>query len=182
MLTELDLLAQRILTPQGYILFTSINNHLPHIWNRPTSSTGKYHKRKDGTVPTIAEHTFEMAEAASKIIRMFGGAQISTQNDAILLAILFHDGLKYGKTGKNPHTTRNHDQELANLFEKNRKIFLKHFSEDEFETFLLCIRFHSGIWSPDAKKEKLSLKDFPPEIIFVHMLDMLSTASYLNQG
>lgn len=180
--SQIDLTAKKCLTPNGYKLFRIINSKLFNIWDKPTSSTGKYHKRKDGTVPTIAEHTHEMVKAASKIIRMFGGPQISTDNDAILLGIIFHDSLKYGSKGTNPHTTRNHDQQAADLFEKNKKLFLKHFTEDEFETFCLCIRFHSGIWSADAKKENMTVDDFIPEVLFVHILDMLSTVSCLNEG
>jgi hypothetical protein len=172
-------LAKSALTEDGYGLFIYINSKLPNIWDRYSSSTMKYHKRHDGTVPTILEHTYEMVYAAVKIISMWGNETISKRNDAFLLGIIFHDMLKYGKTGKNPHTTRNHDQEMANLFVKNKKIFLKHFDEDEFNLFIACIRFHSGRWSPDAKGMQNVLHQLPVECVVVHMLDMLSTKSCL---
>jgi hypothetical protein len=181
MFNEIDLLAQQNLTPKGYELFTFVNSKLPNIWNRYSSSTMKYHKKEDGSVPTIAEHTFEMLDAAIKILPMFGTPLKSSKNDAVLLAIIFHDGLKYGKTGKNPHTTRNHDQEMADLVVKNKALFLSHFSEVEFDIFQSCIRLHSGRWSPDAKTIKdFSFNNLPCEVMFVHIFDMLSTKDCLK--
>jgi hypothetical protein len=181
MFDSIDLLAQQHLTPNGYKLFLVVNSKLPDIWNRYSSSTMKYHKRADGSVPTIVEHTYEMVNSAIKILPMFGTPLKSTKNDAILFSIIFHDSLKYGKTGKNPHTTRNHDQEMANLFVKNKKLFLYHFSEEEFTLMETCIRFHSGRWSPDAKKiVNFSFENLPPEVMFVHMFDMLSTKDCLQ--
>lgn len=177
--TAIKRVAKQSLTEDGYNLFIYINSKLPNIWDRYSSSTMKYHKRADGSVPTIAEHTFEMLYSAIRIISMWGNQTISKQNDVFLLSIIFHDMLKYGKTGKNPHTTRNHDQEMANLFLKNKKIFLKHFNEEEFALFIACIRYHSGRWSPDAKGHKDVLHNLPIECVLVHVFDMLSTKNCL---
>lgn len=178
---KIKALVESNLTPEGNKLFLLVNSKLPDIWDRYSSSTMKYHKKVDGSVPTIAEHTYEMVNAAIKIIPMFGTPLISKKNDAVLMAIIFHDSLKYGKTGRNPHTTRNHDQEMANLFVKNKKIFLNHFTKEEFDLFQLCIRFHSGRWSPDAKYIKdFSFSLLPPEVMFVHTLDMMSTKDCLQ--
>jgi hypothetical protein len=153
---------------------------LPDIWNRSSSSSMKYHKKADGSVPTIAEHSFEMFQAAVKTIQMWGNETISKRNDAFLMAIILHDSLKYGPTGKNPHTTRNHDQQLADLFFNKKEIFLKHFNEEEFDLFIACIRFHSGRWSPDSKKTlNFSLNNLPSQVLIVHFLDMASTKDCL---
>lgn len=179
---KINFLAEAHLTENGYNLFQLVNSKLPNIWDRYSSSTMKYHKKTDGSVPTIAEHTYEMLNAAIKILPMFGTPLKSTKNDVVLMAIIFHDGLKYGPKGTNPHTTRNHDQEMANLVVKNKKLFLKHFSEVEFDIFQTCIRFHSGRWSPDAKKLEtpFSFDLFYPEVMFVHTFDMLSTKDCLK--
>jgi hypothetical protein len=176
---KIDDLAKQSLTPKGYKLFSFVNSKLPDIWNRSSSSSMKYHKKADGSIPTIAEHSFEMFQAAVKTIQMWGNETISKRNDAFLMAIILHDSLKYGPTGKNPHTTRNHDQQLANFFLSKKEIFLKHFNEEEFALFLSCIRFHSGRWSPDAKGIPDVLYNLPPEVIIVHFLDMVSTKDCL---
>jgi hypothetical protein len=176
---KIDDLAKQSLTPKGYELFSFVNSKLPDIWNRSSSSSMKYHKKADGSVPTIAEHSFEMFQAAVKTIQMWGNETISKRNDAFLMAIILHDSLKYGPTGKNPHTTRNHDQQLADLFFNKKEIFLKHFNEEEFDLFIACIRFHSGRWSKDAKGIKNFLHEVSPEVVIVHFLDMVSTKDCL---
>ncbi len=177
---KIDDLAKQSLTPKGYELLSFINSKLPDIWNRSSSSSMKYHKKADGSVPTIAAHSYEMFQAAVKTIQMWGNETISKRNDAFLMAIIFHDSLKYGSTGKNPHTTRNHDQQLADLFLSKKEIFLKHFNEEEFKLFITCIRFHSGRWSKDAKGITNFLHEVPPEVVIVHFLDMLSTKDVLQ--
>ena len=81
-------LAEESLTDKGFKLLLKIENGLPDIWDRPSSSTGKYHQKANGEVPSIIEHTFGMFYAATKIIRLFGHAKLSTQNDAILIGII----------------------------------------------------------------------------------------------
>ena len=173
-------LAEQHLTQGGFKLFCIVERNIPDIWDRWSSSTGKYHQRIDGSVPSIAEHTYEMALAGIKIIRMFPGPAISTLNDARILGILLHDRVKYGLEGKNPHTTRNHEQQMANLVMSQKKFFRRHFSEYEFNLMVDMIRYHSGQWSSDVPdKNNFNFKQYPPEVMWVHILDMLSTASRL---
>jgi len=174
-------LAEESLTDNGFKLLLKIENKLPDIWDRPSSSTGKYHQKSDGKVPTIAHHTYEMFYAASKIIRLFGHAKLSTQNDAILMGIILHDSLKYGIKGTNPHTVKNHDKLMADKLEVNRKFLLKHFTDVEYETFVMIVRYHSGQWSVDVPNiQEFRFSDYPPEVLFGHMLDMLSTEDVLK--
>jgi hypothetical protein len=64
-------LLENSMTERGFKLWNGINSMLPNIWDKLTASTRKYHKRKDGSVPCIGEHTFEMLYAAEKIMSMF---------------------------------------------------------------------------------------------------------------
>lgn len=174
-------LAEESLTDNGFKLLLKIESNLPDIWDRPSSSTGKYHQKEDGKVPTIAHHTYEMFHAAAKIIRMFGYARLSTSNDAILMGIILHDLLKYGDNGTNPHTTKNHCKVMADKLEKNRKLLMKHFSDVEYETLVMIVRYHSGQWSASVPSiQEFKFSDYPPEVLFGHMLDMLSTADCLK--
>lgn len=169
-------LAESCLTKKGYKLLLFVEDKIPDIWDLPSSSTGKYHQKADGSVPSIAEHVYEMVFALSKTIKMLGDEIISTKNDAILIATILHDSLKYGPTGKAKYTFRNHEKLMADFFADKKKVFLKHFSEDEFNIFIDCIRYHSGRWSSDVKDKKtFNFSDYRPEILIVHFLDMLST-------
>lgn len=175
------ILAQHHMTEGGYDLLVKVEGKMPDIWDRPSSSTGKYHKKADGSVPSIAHHTYEMLYAGTKIIRMFGGKAKSSINDAFIMAIILHDIRKYGKTGKNPHTTKTHDKDMANLLEKNRKYLTKHFSDYETEVMISGVRYHSGRWSPDVPNmHEFDFGNYHPIVMFVHTLDMMSTADVLQ--
>jgi len=175
------ILAQHHMTKEGYDLLILIESKMPDIWDKPTSSTGKYHKKADGSIPSVAHHTYEMLYAGTKIIRMFGGKMVSKQNDAIVMSIILHDIQKYGKKGTQPHTSRTHDKDMADLLEKNRKTLMKHFSDSETETMIAGVRYHSGRWSKDvAYINGFDFVDHHPTVMFIHMLDMMSTADVLQ--
>jgi hypothetical protein len=65
---------------------------------------------------------------------------------------------------------------MGDIIQQNRETFLKLFSEEEFNILEEAVRFHSGRWSTDVPKNKpFTFKDYNPETMFVHMLDMFST-------
>jgi len=176
-------LAKTCLTPKGFNFLTKLNTKLPNIWDKPSSSTGKYHKRQNGTVPSIEDHTFEMLKAAIKVIRLFdeNRSAISKQNDVLFIAIILHDNLKYGLEGKYKHTVINHDFQMAELIKKQREFFELYFTFEETNLLIQMIRMHSGQWSlKKADRIDFNFNQYPPEVLFIHMLDMLSTASYLG--
>ncbi len=174
-------LAKESMTPKGFELLMFIEGKMVDIWDRPTSSSGKYHKKEDGSIPSNAHHVFEMLFSASKIIRMFGGELVSTQNDIYFMSVVLHDCMKYGKKGNTPHTYNYHDRGMADLLEKNRNALLKHFSEAEMEMMIIGVRYHSGQWSKSIPKgEIFRFDDYPPIVLFIHTLDMLSTADCLK--
>ncbi len=180
---RIDELLKETLTGNAFKLWSGINNMVPNIWEKPTSSTGKYHKRADtGKVPNISEHTFEMLHSGKKVMKMFGSKEKTGYTDALLLSIALHDILKYGDKGTRKHTTNKHDKMIADNILGNPKIFLKIMSEDEFSMLINNLRFHSGRWSTDADIRNFNFSDRCPEAMFVHMLDMLSTNDLLKMG
>ena len=48
-------LLEKNMTEKGFKLWIGINNILPDIWDKPTASTLKYHKKLNGEVPCNAE-------------------------------------------------------------------------------------------------------------------------------
>lgn len=169
------------MTKEGFSLLTFIENKMVDIWDKPTSSSGKYHKKADGSIPSNAHHTYEMLYAGTKILRMFGHQEISKDNDVYIMAIILHDMMKYGKKGNTPHTYTHHDKGMADLLERNRSVLLKHFSDVQMETMIMGVRYHSGQWSKSIPKgEVFDFDNYPPIVMFVHMLDMMSTADVLQ--
>jgi hypothetical protein len=169
------------MTEKGFKLWKGIDSILNDIWNMPTSSTGKWHKKRNGNIPSNAEHVYHMLYAAIKIKRLFNIKSKTIDFDKILIAIALHDSLKYGKYGNRKHTDKEHDKNAADMIAENKNIFLKLFSEKDFYIIEEAVRFHSGRWSTDAKYEKIfSFNNYNPETLFIHILDMMSTEDLIQ--
>jgi hypothetical protein len=172
---------QKNLTEKGFKLWNGINKILPDIWSKPTSSTGKYHKKLNGEIPTQAEHVYEMLYSAIKVIRLFNIELNTIETDKILLAIALHDSLKYGELGNRKFADNGHDRDAANMIAENKGTFLKIFTEEQYKVLEESVRFHSGKWSTECSKDpNFTFKNFNPETMFVHVLDMLSSEDCLK--
>lgn len=178
---KIDSLLKENMTEKGFKLWLGVDSMIPDIWSRPSSSTGKYHKKHDGSVPDIAEHTYEMLYAGVKIMRMLNIVKNTSRCDALLLSIGLHDRLKYGENGDRPHTTKTHDKDIADLLRDNFETLKKVIEIEDIVMMVESVRFHAGQWSTDINdKNAFSFSNFMPETQFVHMLDMLSTAACLK--
>jgi len=174
-------LLEKNMTEKGFKLWQGISALLPDIWDKPTSSTGKYHKKLNGDIPNLAEHVYQMLFATVKLFRMFDINKRTPDADKMLFAISLHDSLKYGNLGTRKHTDKTHDKCGADVIASNKNTFLKIMSEEQFYVLEEAIRFHSGRWSTDVPKNKdFSFKDYNPETLFAHMLDMMSTADLIQ--
>ncbi len=169
------------MTEKGYKLWEGIDQILPDIGDRPTSSTGKWHRKHDGRVPSMAEHTYEMLYAAAKVFKLFNFEKGTPNADMLLMAIALHDSLKYGKFGDIPHTDYKHDRTCADMIKSNEETFLKLFTNEQFISLEEGVRFHMGRWSTDgAGTEKFDWFDFQPYALFIHVLDMMSTGDLIQ--
>lgn len=169
------------MTDKGFKLWSGINSRLPDCWDKPTSSTGKYHRKKNGTIATHAEHTYHLLYASVKIMRLFNYKPNTPDADKLLFAVVLHDSLKYGELGTRRHTDNKHDKKAADMVSHNRGTFQKLLTEDQFFVMEEAIRFHSGQWSSDVPKhKKFDFKDYNPETLFIHILDMMSTADLIQ--
>jgi len=176
----IDLLEEHM-TEKGFKLWKGINSILPNIWEKPTSSTGKHHKKHNGDVPTCAEHTYHLLYTTAKIMRLFGRNSKTPEGDTMLFACVLHDALKYGSLGSRKHTDNQHDKEAADMVASNRETFTKVLTEDQFYVLEEAIRFHSGQWSTDVPRDKkFTFSDYNPETLFIHTLDMMSTADLIQ--
>lgn len=169
------------MTERGYKLWQGINGILPDIGDRPTSSTGKWHRKHDGRVPSMAEHAYEMLYSAVKVFKLFNFEKKTENADMLLMAISLHDSLKYGKFGDTPHTDYEHDKTAADMIKSNESTFLKLFTNEQFISLEESVRFHMGRWSTDGPgPEKFDWFDFQPFSLFVHILDMMSTGDLIQ--
>lgn len=171
------------LTENGNKLAIMMLKNIPNCWAKRTSSTGKYHRKSNGFVPSTAEHTYEMLYAAVPLLSMLDIKVKTNEADVILLAITLHDAFKYGSRDdaeyNSFHTYKEHDKLSADIIHENKNFFKKIFDEEEVVLLEEIVRFHSGRWSTDAKKD-FSFKNLDPKTMFVHMLDMLSSRDLLK--
>jgi hypothetical protein len=174
-------LLQEHMTEKGFKLWQGINSIIPDTWDKPTSSTGKWHKKLNGEVPCQAEHVYHLLYATVKVFRLFNYKSKTTDGDKMLFAVALHDSLKYGTLGTRRHTDNKHDKEAADMVASNRETFLKVLTEEQFYVMEEAIRFHSGQWSTDVPRDKsFNFKNYNPETLFIHILDMLSTADLIQ--
>jgi hypothetical protein len=176
---EIDEILEKNLTEQAFSFWLAVKKKIPNIGKRLSSSTKKYHKKENGDNQRLEEHVYEMLKGGAKIYRLFGDDIKSPHKDAVLLSIVLHDSLKYGPKGDSTHTLRNHDSLGGDIISKNKDTFLRFLSENEFNILEESIRFHSGRWSTEAKKD-FNFKDYRLETFFLHMLDMLSSNDCLK--
>jgi len=179
-LAKINEILRENMSDLGYKFWSALEKKIPNVWNKPTSSTGKYHKRANGVVPSQGEHVWEMLYVCSKLLGIFNIEKNTTEADTLLLAISLHDCLKYGVQPEGaPHTDHTHDQRAADMVNRNKEIFLKILNEGQTKRLEETIRYHSGRWSTDAR-ENFDFENLHPYALFVHMLDMLSTADLIK--
>jgi ssDNA-binding Zn-finger/Zn-ribbon topoisomerase 1 len=171
---EMDALLKANLSPESFKYWIDLRNNLPDIWDRPVSSTGKYHRRADGSMPTIAEHTYEMVYVGTKTLRIYGDTN-TPETDALLVGLALHDSLKYGADGDRQHTTNNHDELIADRIKQERLAIPSTINDKVLEE---TVRYHAGRWA--SKTKGYDLESINLMIFFVHTLDMLSTADCLK--
>lgn len=173
---KIDEILKKNMTEKSFKLWEGINKLLPQTYDKPTSSTGKHHKKLNGEIPCQAEHIYHLVYSADKIIRLFSVEPKTTEADIIFLALVLHDSLKFGEFGSRRFSDKTHDKQAADMIEANREALLKIFNDNQISTLSEMVRFHSGQWSTDVSaNEKFDFRNYHPYTFFIHMLDMMST-------
>ena len=180
-LASIDMLLKDNLTQAAYKLWVDIKTKTPMVMHRPSSASGRYHLDERGNVRTIGEHTYQILFTTLKILRIFNINAPSRSADVLLLAGACHDLLKYGADDPlyRKSTDSKHDKLIADVLLFNKKRCLESLQENDFVKLEQICRFHSGRWSTDAT-ENFNMNNFPAEVMFIHMLDMLSANNLLN--
>ena len=179
---KIDELLKDNMTDISFRMWNALKEKIPDIRYRPSSSTGKYHRR-NGSVPSIYDHTYEMLVSCVKLLSIFNVTPKTKKSDILLFSIILHDAFKYGIS--NPfgaqYTNNAHDRLAANIINDNKSVFMRVFSEEEVNLLEQCLRYHSGRWSSDAS-DNFDFAKLPPQVLFLHILDMMSTHNLLSIG
>lgn len=181
---EIDNILVEYMKESGYNLWKELYSKIPNIWDRASSSSGKYHKANDGTVRTIREHTYEMLNVFIKCIDIFSINKKTQECDTFILAILLHDAFKYGIDDplNIEHTIKEHDKIVANSIMMSKDKFIDTIGISNYILLENMTRFHAGKWSTDIKKEmpNFQLTKLPLETVILHFIDCLSCRNLLS--
>jgi hypothetical protein len=175
-----DLLKENMSVP-GYALWEEISSKTTMVMHRPSSGSGKYHNNDDGGVYTIGEHTYQILYTTIRAMKLFDTKPKSKHADILLLAAACHDLLKYGNEDPlfRKTTDKRHDKLIADTLLFNKTRILETFNVYEFNKLEQICRYHTGRWSTDAT-ETFDFSKLCPEVMFVHILDMLSSQNLLK--
>lgn len=159
----------------------SLAENLPdYFYKVAASSTGKYHPSFSLGEGGLLRHTKVAVKIAKSLLDdpIFGDKYTSSQKDLMLIALMFHDGIKHG-IPEDKYTKANHPI-LAAEFIKNMQDKTE-FSDEEVEFISECIKSHMGPWNTDyLTGEEILPKPHTKFQNFVHMCDYLASRKYLE--
>lgn len=176
-LEKIDKLLEKNLKPDTFEFWLQLKERISNkCWDKQASSTGKYHKKENGRNPTVAEHTWELISAADKIISMFEGI---INKDVIFLSLVLHDSYKYGLCKTCQFTESRHGEIISEMINVNKKVYRQILTENEINSLIHAVKYHDGRWSP-CLKNKIDYSFYTPELMFLHMLDMMSSRNLIK--
>lgn len=156
-------------------------SHLPdYFFKVDASSTGKYHPKYAAGDGGLTRHVKSACKFANELLSnpIIGKPYSSRDKDLIIIALLIHDGLKYGKKEKEKYTRFDHPI-LASEYAKENKKNLK-MSEDELLKMSNAVASHMGPWNTNTYSEVVLPLPKAPMEKFVHMCDYLASRRFIN--
>ena len=145
--------------------------HLPdYFFKVDASSTGKYHPKYAAGDGGLSRHV--------KSACIIGKPYTSRDKDLIIIALLLHDGLKYGEVKKDNYTKFDHPI-LASTYVKDNKKNLK-MTDEDVEKVSSAIASHMGPWNTSSYSEVVLPVPKAPMEKFVHMCDYLASRRFIN--
>jgi hypothetical protein len=173
-------------TPNGYSLCNRLLIKFKDTLSRPTSSSGIFHNRDDGSVPTILSHVTTILDACYKTMISYDVKPKSSDADLLALAILLHDIYKYGRRNELFNSTYTHDELVASKVWESREMFIEILSDYQIKILTDIVQFHMGRWASYFKYKGNNELDFwkmgfHPFVYYVHLLDMLSSRNCLKE-
>ena len=156
-------------------------SHLPdYFFKVDASSTGKYHPKYAAGDGGLTRHVKSACKFANELLSnpIIGKPYSSRDKDLIIIALLIHDGLKYGKGVKEQYTRFDHPI-LASEYAKELKDKLN-MSEEELEKMANAVASHMGPWNTNQYSDVVLPVPKAPIEKFVHMCDYLASRRFIN--
>ncbi len=157
-----------------------VGNLPDYFFKVDASSTGKYHPKYAAGEGGLTRHVKSACKFANELLLnpIIGKPYTQRDKDLIIIALLIHDGLKYGEKEKEQYTRFDHPI-LACEYAKKNKDKLK-MSEEELEKMSAAVASHMGPWNTSSYSEVVLPVPKAPIEKFVHMCDYLASRRFIN--
>ena len=143
-----------------------------YFWTIPASSSGKYHPPDHLGDGGLVRHVKKAVELSHKITETF---ELLPYKDLVVSAILLHDGMKYGLSGKDYDAYKTHGelmkQFMLSLLQTNQLPGASEYNADadfQKKAARICdmVETHMGIWGNKKPSSRLQM--------CVHLADLMS--------
>lgn len=144
------------------------------------SSTGKYHPKYAQGEMGLARHVKAAVKMAVELLEdpIINKSYTEKDRDLIILALIIHDGLKYGKVKTDKYTKFDHPILISNYVKEN-KDNLK-MAEEDMKKLCAMVESHMGPWNTSNYSEVVLPLPKAPCEKFVHMCDYLASRRFIN--
>lgn len=142
----------------------------PYFMEVASSSSGKYHSQWSNCKPLgLAKHTKAVCQVSHQLAPAY--SLTDEEHDAVLLASLCHDSIKYS-WGGGKHTSKTHEAEGAIFFKRCVKQFNPELPLQN--SIYVAIASHQGPWSVSEIPKKFP-EDFDKIGQLLHIADMVAS-------
>lgn len=144
------------------------------------SSTGKYHPKYAAGNMGLARHVKAAVKMAVELLSnpIIGRPYSERDKDLIIIALLIHDGLKYGKVKTDKYTKFDHPLLISNYIKEVRD-HLK-MSDEDIAKICSMVESHMGPWNVSSYSNVVLPIPKAPMEKFVHMCDYLASRRFIN--
>ena len=156
-------------------------SHLPdYFFKVDASSTGKYHPKYAAGDAGLTRHVKSACKFAYELLSnpIIGKPYSSRDKDLIIIALLIHDGLKYGKGEKEKYTRFDHPILASNYALENKDNL--NMSVEELNKMAAAVASHMGPWNTNSYSDVVLPIPRAPMEKFVHMCDYLASRRFIN--
>lgn len=157
-----------------------VGNLPDYFFKVDASSTGKYHPKYAAGEGGLTRHVKSACKFANELLSnpIIGKPYSERDKDIIILALLVHDGLKYGVKEKETYTRFDHPI-LASEYIRSYKDKLN-MTEEELDKACNAVASHMGPWNTSNYSDVVLPVPKAPIEKFVHMCDYLASRRFIN--
>lgn len=143
-----------------------------YFWEKPSSSTGKYHSPVTNGRGGLVIHVKMAVKAANELVGLEMWELGETEKDLVRCAVLLHDGLKYGD-GSSQYTIFEHPVLMASYIMQDR--WEEYLPSAVRKEIAEMIASHHGQWNTSKKTKAILPKPVTKAQMLVHLADYIGS-------